>query len=257
MIKIISFYEGHERLLACLLVDVLICFPKSEQEGKGKTDGKLTRTNGISAGIPRSWVIFINMGGFRKMELFDKTGNSRRRDFLKVCFLTGAAMALPMNALASVARKRNPKEKILTLYNPNTGEYLKEVPFWKNGFYLPSEITEINRFCRDFRNDEITHIDQQLLDMLYDIRQYFPSKSSRIILVSAYRSPETNALLRKTGHNVAKNSYHMEGKAFDVRIEGVSLANLRKAALRYGRGGVGYYPRSGFVHIDTGPVRSW
>ncbi|NLC71513.1 MAG: DUF882 domain-containing protein [Desulfuromonadaceae bacterium] len=190
------------------------------------------------------------------MELFDAE-KICRRNFLKICLFGGAAMALPVDALAKAVKKKTSREKILTLYNPNTGEYLKDIAFWKNGSYLTPEIKEINRFCRDFRNDEVTSIDKKLLDMLYDIHQKFPSKNSKIILVSAYRSPETNTFLRKTGHRVAKRSYHMEGKAFDVRIEGVSLANLRKVALRYGRGGVGYYPRSGFVHIDTGPVRSW
>ncbi|NLV24744.1 MAG: DUF882 domain-containing protein [Deltaproteobacteria bacterium] len=166
-------------------------------------------------------------------------------------------MAFPGQALAKVVRKKIPKEKTLTLYSPNTGEILKEIPFWRNGSYLPTEIKEINRFCRDVRNDKIASIDRKLLDMLFDINQSFPLKHSKIILICGYRSPETNAQLRKSGHSVAKRSYHMEGKAFDVRIEGVSLANLRKVALRYGQGGVGYYPRSGFVHIDTGPVRNW
>ena len=190
------------------------------------------------------------------MELSEKI-TPNRRDFLKVGLLAGAALAFPIEALAKVAKNKTQQEKVLTLHNPNTGEHLKEIPFWKNGSYLTKEIREINRFCRDFRNNEVTAIDKKLLDMLYDLQRFFPAKNQKIILVSAYRSPATNAYLRKAGHNVAKKSYHMEGKAFDIRFDGVSLVHLRRAALRYGRGGVGYYPRSGFVHIDTGPVRSW
>ncbi|MBN1140592.1 MAG: DUF882 domain-containing protein [Deltaproteobacteria bacterium] len=181
-----------------------------------------------------------------------------RRSFLTAGLLAGCSLAFPLKSWARNALVPDFfAEKVLSLYNVNTGESLEKIPFWENGVYLPQQIEIINHFCRDFRNDSVREIDIRLLDMLFDIRQILNRPQANIHLISAYRSPETNESLRKKGHGVAKQSFHLVGKAFDIRVEGVELVNLRDAAWRYHQGGVGYYPRSRFVHIDTGPVRSW
>lgn len=187
-----------------------------------------------------------------------KHNQPSRRDFLKFCLMVGGAVCLPWEALAKTQPvKPPPPVKTLSLYNINTGELLRDIPFWSNGRYLTEEIKEICYFCRDFRTGKTKPMDIQLLDQLYEIHQHLPNSNPLIQIISAYRSPATNRSLRRTGHRVAKKSYHMEGKALDIAVEGVKLADLRATALRYHRGGVGYYPRSGFLHIDTGPIRRW
>ena len=180
-----------------------------------------------------------------------------RRDFLKSFLCAGAALLLPAETLARVAGPTASRERVLTLYSPNTGESLKEVTFWQNGHYYAPGLRAINYFCRDTHNNTVHAIDPALLDKLYLINQCLPGAHPQNILLSGYRSPSTNARLRRHNRRVARQSYHMEGKALDIRVKGVSVAHLRNVALRLHQGGVGYYPRSGFVHIDTGPLRTW
>jgi len=143
----------------------------------------------------------------------------------------------------------------LSFYNVHTGESLSTA-YFEDGHYVPGALREVNYLFRDFRANQVKDIDTQLLDVLYDVRRELGT-NRQISLVSGYRSPATNAWLAQFSEGVARHSMHMEGKASDIHIQGVQLADLQRAALSLGAGGVGYYPRSGFVHVDTGRVRRW
>lgn len=178
-----------------------------------------------------------------------------RRSFLK--FGVAAASALtPAAALADAVRAALPKgERMLKFDNLHTGEKLKTV-YWQNGKYLPGSLAEINHILRDFRANEVKPIDTDLLDLL-NIMQKKLETDRPFEIISGYRSPRTNAMLRGRSSGVARNSYHMRGMAIDIRVPGRELVQVRRAALDLSRGGVGYYPSSGFVHVDVGPVRAW
>lgn len=147
--------------------------------------------------------------------------------------------------------------RTLKLYNTHTKERVS-ITFKKNGRYLDSGLREANTFLRDWRRNEATKIDPKLLDLVWEVYQEVGANKP-IYVVSSYRSPATNNMLRKRSNGVAKNSQHTRGKAMDFYIPGVNLAKLRRTGLRKQVGGVGYYPTSGspFVHMDTGSVRHW
>lgn len=146
-------------------------------------------------------------------------------------------------------------ERQLELYNSHTGESLKTV-YWAVGKYLPSALRDVNWLLRDHHSNETIAIDPDLLDLLYQLSATLETQPS-FQIISAYRSPATNAMLRMTSSGVAEHSQHIKGKAVDIRMAGNSVAVVRRAALSLQGGGVGYYPWSNFVHIDTGPIRSW
>ncbi|ART81133.1 YcbK family protein [Oceanisphaera avium] len=175
---------------------------------------------------------------------------TRRRLLVGLGGLSAIAM-LPMPALAS----RSAPVRKLNLHSINTGEQVS-VSFWEEGHYIKEGLSTLNRVMRDYRAQEQFDIDPKLFDQLY-LLQHRLGKTGEIQVISGYRSPNTNAMLRRTSSGVAKKSYHMKGQAIDLRIPGVPLAQLRQAALNMKVGGVGYYPKSNFVHLDTGPVRSW
>ncbi|MFM4938632.1 MULTISPECIES: DUF882 domain-containing protein [Aeromonas] len=175
---------------------------------------------------------------------------SRRRLLLGAGCLLGGAM-LPLPTLAS----RSTAGRELSFFNLNTGERVR-ASYWENGHYLSDGLAELNHILRDYRRNEVFNIDRRLFDQLYLLQQKL-GRRSEIQLISGYRSPATNRQKRSKSRGVAKQSYHTLGQAVDVRIPGVQLAHLRKAALNLGVGGVGYYPHDNFVHLDTGPVRSW
>ncbi|MBU3825712.1 MAG: DUF882 domain-containing protein [Candidatus Oceanisphaera merdipullorum] len=177
-------------------------------------------------------------------------GVDRRRFLLGLGGLSAAAL-LPMPALAS----RSAPVRKLSLHSINTGEQVT-ASFWEEGRYLKEGLNTLNRVMRDYRAGEQSEIDPKLFDQLY-LLQHRLGKAGEIQVISGYRSPNTNAMLRRRSRGVAKKSYHMTGQAIDLRIPGVSLAQVRQAALNMKVGGVGYYPSSNFVHLDTGPVRSW
>lgn len=149
------------------------------------------------------------------------------------------------------------KSRELSFFHTHTGKRL-HVVYWEDGEYLRSGLDEINRFLSDFRTGDIVDIDPVLLDIIYDVRESLGSDGTYQV-ISAYRSPRTNEMLRNRGASsgVARQSQHLLGKAIDVRLEGVKTAQLRDAAIRLQRGGVGYYESSDFVHMDTGRVRRW
>lgn len=177
-----------------------------------------------------------------------------RRGFLKAGGIAAAAILLPEHALA-LGRGLLPVEKRLSLYNIHTGESLDKV-YYSRGERLRASLSEINNIMRDHRSGEVENIDTELLDTLYLLSQQLKS-GTPFHIISAYRSPETNNMLRKSSSGVAKKSMHMYGKAVDVRLPGCNLEELRDAALQLKRGGVGYYPGSDFVHLDVGPYRYW
>lgn len=143
----------------------------------------------------------------------------------------------------------------LSFYHTHTRQSL-DIVYYVNGEYVDSALDEINRFLKDFRTGEIAEMNPQLLDLLHDVRNELGSEEAYEV-ISAYRSPETNEMLRATTTGVAKNSQHLTGNAIDVRLRGIRTAKLRNTALEMGLGGVGFYPRSDFVHMDLGPVRQW
>ncbi|MGI9401737.1 MAG: DUF882 domain-containing protein [Rhizobiaceae bacterium] len=151
----------------------------------------------------------------------------------------------------------NAQNRSLKLYFMHTKEKA-EITYKVNGKYIDSGLKRINRFLRDWRRDEPTKMDPQLLDLLWEVYRQSGSKDY-IHVVSAYRSPATNKLLRSRSKGVAKNSQHTLGKAVDYFIPDVKLSKVREIGLKLGVGGVGYYPTSGspFVHMDTGRVRHW
>jgi uncharacterized protein YcbK (DUF882 family) len=146
-------------------------------------------------------------------------------------------------------------EKRLSFYHTHTGETL-DVTFARGGEFIRPALEKVNEFLSDFRTGDVTEIDPELLNLIFDIRESLGSQG-RYEVISAYRSPKTNDMLRSRGGGVAKNSQHLLGKAIDVRLDDVELPKLRDAALAQQRGGVGYYAKSNFVHIDTGRVRRW
>jgi uncharacterized protein YcbK (DUF882 family) len=167
---------------------------------------------------------------------------------LRATVLTSGVL-LPLNSMSSV------DERSLSFYHTHTHKTL-EVTYAVGGEYVESALDEINDFLGDFRTGDAVVIDPVLLDIIYDVRASLGSNDTYEV-ISAYRSPKTNQMLRDASSGVAKKSQHLLGKAIDVRLRNVASNDLRDAALRMRRGGVGYYEKSNFVHMDTGRVRRW
>ncbi|MBD8529631.1 MULTISPECIES: DUF882 domain-containing protein [unclassified Massilia] len=177
---------------------------------------------------------------------------NQRRSFLKSSVVLASAIGMP--ALAKAAQPA-PAERTLRLYNTHTGESLRSV-FWAEGQFIPDALKDINKLLRDHRNDKIAEMDPKLIVLLNDVSDKF-GDNQVLHIISGYRSPESNAKLAAASNGVAKHSMHMDGKAIDIRMPGKNLAQLHKAAMSMKAGGVGYYPDSQFVHMDTGRVRYW
>lgn len=175
---------------------------------------------------------------------------NQRRSFLKASLVLASSVPL-IGKAASAA----PAERKLSLYNTHTGESLNRV-FWAEGQFVPDALQDINKVLRDHRNNAVAIIDPQLLLLLDQVNAKMGS-SNTLHIISGYRSPQSNALLGATTTGVATHSMHMDGKAIDIRMPGRNLAQVRKAAMSLRGGGVGYYPDSQFVHMDTGRLRSW
>jgi uncharacterized protein YcbK (DUF882 family) len=171
-------------------------------------------------------------------------------------FLRGLAGAMAAAAVAPGRLLAGPKEeRLLSFLHTHTHERLT-VPYFADGTYLPEGLSTLNSFLKDFRTGDEHPIDPALYDILTDLRLATGSKSP-FHVISAYRSPHTNAMLRENGRGVARGSLHLQGRAIDVRLADVGSASLRDAAVELQRGGVGYYRGPDFVHVDTGRVRRW
>lgn len=165
------------------------------------------------------------------------------------CFVAALASA-PWLADAHAGEAR-----VLRFGHLHTGERL-EVEYFAGGRYLPDALAAVNHLLRDFRNGEVGTMDPSLLDLLHALRVRTGSRQPYEI-ISGYRSPATNRMLHERSSGVATKSLHMSGQAIDIRVADVPLVQLRQAALSLQLGGVGFYPGSNFVHIDTGRVRVW
>ncbi len=160
-----------------------------------------------------------------------------------------------LSVMMSADRAAAVDERRLSFYHTHTGESL-DITYARGSEYIDEALLEINAFLGDFRSGETTRMDPELLDLIYDLREAVGGEGTYQV-ISAYRSPQTNEMLRQRGGGVARNSQHLLGKAIDVRLTGVDTAVLRDAAIELQRGGVGYYQKSDFVHVDTGRVRRW
>ncbi|MFO7716864.1 YcbK family protein [Desulfosarcina sp.] len=179
------------------------------------------------------------------------TAQIDRRTFLKMGASVILTTAFAHPALAALS----PEHHVLSFYNVHTGETLKTC-YRANGKLIHRAVIRINHIMRDFRTGEIKAIDPNLLDLLHHI-VVGVKPVAPISIISGYRSPSTNAALRKVSGGVAKKSLHMEGRAVDIRIPGHQTPALRQVAIDLQSGGVGYYPKSNFVHLDTGPIKIW
>ena len=173
-----------------------------------------------------------------------------RRSFLKLGLL---ASVLPFPAFAG--QNLSSGERRLGLHNLHTGEKV-DLPYWIEGDYVAESLADINRVLRDHRTGQVAAIDTGLLDLLHRVSAAVGA-SKPFEVISGYRSPASNLMLTEHSTGVAKRSLHMEGKAIDVRLPGIALADLRQTGLLLRGGGVGYYPESNFVHLDVGRVRTW
>jgi uncharacterized protein YcbK (DUF882 family) len=167
-----------------------------------------------------------------------------------------AAGGWPRSARARMRTQASgPAAKRIAFVNLHTGEEL-ETEFFRGDAYVDESLAAIEVLLRDFRNNERHVIDPRLMDYLHDVAQH-SGVDPVFSVISGYRSPETNERLREQGSGVARHSLHLEGRAIDVRLAGVNCAGLAERALSLTRGGVGYYRKSDFVHLDTGAFRTW
>ena len=181
-----------------------------------------------------------------------------RRSFLGAGAVAAAGAFAPWRAAAGEMPEKKRVTRTLSFFNTHTGERLK-AEYCCDGTYDPQALSRLNHILRDFRANEVTAIDPKLFDLLHELGGVLESDAP-FHIISGYRSPHTNTMLRTRGGaqtGVASKSLHMVGKAIDIRLPGTKLDHLRAAARSLKLGGVGYYPSSNFVHVDTGRVRYW
>jgi uncharacterized protein YcbK (DUF882 family) len=182
-----------------------------------------------------------------------------RRKLLQLGFGVAASAAAapvlcsPTLSWAQAAFDADPRG--VAFHNLHTGESLTAI-YWDQGRYVPDALQAVNKVLRDFRTGDEHPIDPRLLDLLHGLNGKIDNRAP-IQVISGYRSPQTNAMLHERSNGVANKSLHMQGMAIDIRVPGVQLDYLHKAALDMSRGGVGFYPQSDFVHVDVGAVRHW
>jgi uncharacterized protein YcbK (DUF882 family) len=181
------------------------------------------------------------------------TGGISRRTFLtRVGVAAAGALLLPSaDAFANMLSK----QRRITLFNTNTREEWGFVCAPQQN-YDTDLLADFSHFLRDHRTDEARIMDPALLDLLYAVT-VLSGGSGEYKIISGYRTPETNQMLRKVSHGVAEHSMHIQGKAIDLRTEDLSIRTIQQVALALQQGGVGYYPSSDFVHLDTGEIRAW
>ena len=170
-------------------------------------------------------------------------------------FLRGAGAGVLAVSTVGAAYARGLDSRALSFVHTHTGESLSSV-YFEGERYVPSGLERINYLLRDFRTGDVHPIDPGVLDILFELHSLVGADTPYHV-ISGYRSPRTNAALRSRSSGVAEHSFHLQGRAIDVRLEGFPTHRLHDLARQMGRGGVGFYPRSDFVHLDSGPVRFW
>lgn len=189
-------------------------------------------------------------------ELMTTTANTgfSRRALLGI-FAATAVTAAPRYANAFAFLRGSGDIRRLKFYSGRTGERLDTI-YWIDGEYVPEALTEINHFFRDWRNNRVHRIDTRTLDIMAAAHSLL-EVDEPYMLLSGYRSPETNAMLRQNSRGVASNSRHTIGQAADLRLRSRNVRQVARAAIACQAGGVGMYSRSDFTHMDCGPVRTW
>mgnify|MGYP000058906537 CR=1 FL=1 len=187
------------------------------------------------------------------MTKLNSTGLTRRG--LLGAFAATAITAAPTFSNAAGFLRGGGDVRRISMYSGRTGERLDTI-YWIEGKYIGEAIREINLFMRDWRNGQAIQIDTRTIDIMAASHNLMDA-SEPYMLLSGYRSPETNAMLRSRSSGVAKNSLHMRGQAADLRLDSRSTAQMSRAAQSCAAGGVGRYRGSNFVHMDCGPVRAW
>lgn len=183
-------------------------------------------------------------------------GGLQRRRFLQGLLGAGAGLTAAGSLLTTSSALAADHDRKLSLYAPATGETIRLV-YWAPGEgYIEQSLQEISHVMRDRRNGEVKRIDPKLLDAIYTLQLQLQPREP-VHMLSGYRSPQTNEMLRRRNRGVARNSLHMRGMAVDIRMPDRKFTHLHKAALELQAGGVGRYRRSGFIHLDTGAVRRW
>lgn len=177
-----------------------------------------------------------------------------RRALLGAFAATAISAAPQFPGVTAYARGAGDIRKV-NFYSGRTGEKI-DIIYWIDGTYIPESLTEVNRFFRDWRNNKVHQIDPRTIDILAAAHNLL-QVDEPYMLLSGYRSPETNAMLRARSSGVARNSLHLKGQAADVRLRSRSVGQIAQAAASCGAGGVGRYSRSDFVHMDCGVVRTW
>ena len=198
----------------------------------GMLESSPTQLTGAQPLPPGSWTIAQRSG---------------RAVLVLACLL----LAIPARAPASTDAPYR-----LRFFHTHTGEHL-DVVYRHGEDYDPGAEARINQYLRDYRTGDVHEYDPRLFDLLHDLLASLGRPDAEIDVVCGYRTPHTNEYLRQHGHGVALHSLHMQAMAIDIRVPGVPTAELRDAALRLHRGGVGYYAKSAFVHVDVGRVRQW
>lgn len=183
-------------------------------------------------------------------DISDKPSLDRRN------FITGLSSAVCLLAATPALAAVTPvPRRTLAFCHTHTGER-EEITYWRDGEYIAGKLQALNHLLRDHRSGEQTTMDRNLLDTLYAL-QLSLGEPGEFEIISAYRSPHTNKMLRNKSGGVAKRSLHMQGRAIDIRLRGCELKRLHRTAISLKAGGVGYYPKSDFIHLDTGRVRYW
>jgi len=190
------------------------------------------------------------------LQTSDVTGiqppESTRRGFLKLMAGGLGVLALAPDLLKAATMR----ERYLSFHNPNTGETVRRVYWTPREGYVRESIGEISWALRDHHNNQVKPFDPNVLDQLFAMQLQLGLRQP-VHVISAYRSPTTNGALCERSRGVARNSYHVKAMAMDIRVPGNRVWDICQAARALGAGGVGYYPRANFVHIDSGPVRYW
>jgi uncharacterized protein YcbK (DUF882 family) len=166
------------------------------------------------------------------------------------------ARAQSRGASSQQSSSQEGKDHHLLLYNTHTAERI-DIVYRRGEQYFSGALAQLDYFLRDHRTGDVRHFDPHLYDLLYDLTSSIGHAGGEIDIVCGYRTSSTNESLRAHTNGVAKNSLHIQAEAIDLRMPGIDTLKLRKAAFSLRRGGVGYYPRSDFIHVDTGRVRQW